>query len=469
MSAVTQMLRKQARRNRSPENDFHLRQRAFVIQPFMYHPVRPGETLKSLLWQARVVSDPLANPIMGWHLEYYFFYVQVQDAVPVGLEDTWMAPFWDPAQNFSTLWGTVPTRLENGDVASSSFPDFNYKMYRRIVEEYFREEGEVWDSAHKMSGALALARRNRKDAYESAGANYGNLPDVTINVADGLTVNELRDAMSAYLMLMDTSMGSVTTFEDYLASQGQGKFSDVKRAYRPELIRVVKEWTYPVNTVDPLSGTPTSAVSWSIANRADKDRYFKEPGWIVGLSVARPKTLRRTNTDMGQVGDKGQHWLPQQHMFNPSSGILGSGANARDTRDLFEYGFQFVNWDTAGTYKANNIDWARLDGTVAPDGVYPVETSINTQVWKAAASNAVRQDGRVSMNILTDLPPDMNVGDAANQEPAALEEDTTIHEFETLEDLATEYLTKVKERSAGNLSVKLPNIRKALETLAPNR
>jgi hypothetical protein len=452
MSMVTSMRQGARRRTRSPEHDFHVRHRAYVIQPFMFHPVRPGETLKSVLWQSRAVSDPLNNPLMGWHLEYYLFYVQLQDAVPVGQEDTWLKPLWDPSVLFETSWGVAPVRIEMND---NGGPDFKYKMYRRIIEEYFREEGEVWDSAHKMSGALALARRNRKDCLESEGSEYGAPVDVTINVADGLTTQEVINAMTEYAMLMDTSMGAVTTFEDYLASQGQGSFSDVKRAYRPELIRVMKEWTYPTNTVEPTTGVPTSAVSWSVSGRADKDRYFREPGFIVGLTLARPKTIRGTTVDrVNNVLQDWDSWLPQQAMHNPDSG--------RTSRDMFEYGYQFLNFDApTAVYKANQIQWVPVGGGAAGiSGVYPSEASINSIVWKTATSNNVRQDGKVQLSILTDLPPDMNVGQADLPEVVA-------SEAQSIGELANEYLAKIKEKREGK-NVNLPNIRATLEKLLPN-
>lgn len=455
MSIISKMAQGQRRRNRSPEHDFHLRHRAFCIQPFMFHPVRPGETLKNILWQSRAVSDPLANPLMGWHLEYYIFYVQLQDAVPVGQEDTWLKSLWDPATDFVATWGSQPTRLEMGDVVDATLPDMKYKMYQRIVEEYFREEGETWNSAHKMSGVIALARRNRKDALESFGSSYGAPVDVSINIADSnLTVQEIIDAMTDYAMLMDTSMGAVTTWEDYLASQGQGNFSDIKRAYRPELVRVMKEWTYPTNTVDPVTGTPTTALSWSISARADKDRYFREPGYLVGLTVARPKTLRMINSDFNNNFKSGEDWLPVQYMMNPASGRQSA------TRDLFEYGFQFANFDLAGgAYKAGQIQWTTVTGTQSVEGVYPVESTINSNIWKAAANNNVRQDGKVQLNILTDLPKDMNVGMADAPEVVA-------SEAKSIGELAQEYVAKLKEKREGK-DVKLPDVRATLEKLLP--
>ena len=42
-------------------------------------PVLPGETMKMLNWQARCVTDPLKAKLVGWHLEFYWFYVKFRD------------------------------------------------------------------------------------------------------------------------------------------------------------------------------------------------------------------------------------------------------------------------------------------------------------------------------------------------------------------------------------------------------
>ena len=64
---------------RNPKHPFQLRTRPFQIQPFMLSPVLPGETLKNLVLQSRVVSKPLVHPLVGWWCEYYFFYVKLRD------------------------------------------------------------------------------------------------------------------------------------------------------------------------------------------------------------------------------------------------------------------------------------------------------------------------------------------------------------------------------------------------------
>lgn len=447
------------RRNRSPEYDFHLRHRAYVIQPFLYAPVRAGETLKSMGWMSRAVSDPIKNPLMGWHLEYYFFYVQLQDLCAPGTEDTALKFLWDGNVSAETAppngFGPVVTRLENYSVAGSG-TDFRYLAYKRIVEEFFRDQGETWNSAHKMSGALALARRNRKDFMESKGydpspANADPLTEITVGADDVISAEEIVGVMERYAMLSQSAIGSVTTFEDYLASQGQGAWSDISRAYRPELIRFIKEWTYPTNTVEPTTGVPSSAVSWSISSRADKDRFFREPGFIVGVTLARPKTLTTSTREAVDTLVNQSRWLPKGMTSDASS---ATESVRFDTFDLFEYGGQFLNWDPAGSYNANQITWQDVAGSGAgPFGVYPVESSINSRIWVSATNNNVRQDGRVMLNILTDLPKDQHIGeDTADSAAMAANENLS------LKDLATEYAAKLNERRKGNSRVKLPDI-----------
>ena len=49
------------------------------------------------------------------------------------------------------------------------------------------------------------------------------------------------------------------------------------------------EWAYPANTVDPATGLPTGSASFAVNIRADKDRFFNEPGFIFGVTMVRPK------------------------------------------------------------------------------------------------------------------------------------------------------------------------------------
>ena len=132
------------RKTRSPQHTWAVKQRPFVITPFMIAPVLPGETFKSGVMQARAVSDPLAqsrfSSITGWWLEHYVFYVKHSHmpggetfkemminpaAVTTGQNDATVSSFWyhpgsginwvkqcmKPAVGSTTLLGYCHSRL----------------------------------------------------------------------------------------------------------------------------------------------------------------------------------------------------------------------------------------------------------------------------------------------------------------------------------------------------------------------
>ena len=80
---------------RNPAHPWQLRTRPYQIQPCMISPVLPGETLKNLVGMSRVVTKPIANPLIGWWCEYYVFYVRLRD-IEFHLKDT--------RANGSTRW-----------------------------------------------------------------------------------------------------------------------------------------------------------------------------------------------------------------------------------------------------------------------------------------------------------------------------------------------------------------------------
>ena len=76
---VVQPIGQSTRALRRPSHQFQLRHRPYQIQPFALAPVLPGGTLKAGLMQARVVSDPIKNPLIGWWSEWFLFYVKLRD------------------------------------------------------------------------------------------------------------------------------------------------------------------------------------------------------------------------------------------------------------------------------------------------------------------------------------------------------------------------------------------------------
>ena len=135
----------QPRRHRKPVEFFNLKRRPFEIVPFMIHPVLPGETLDNMFLQSSIVSDPVANRLIGWFDEKHIFYVplralsvdSVQSLAPADLHSL----FLDPAFTMVTNYGR----------AANSVPFYEFKtgipwvsmVYEYIVRRWFRDENEA--------------------------------------------------------------------------------------------------------------------------------------------------------------------------------------------------------------------------------------------------------------------------------------------------------------------------------------
>jgi hypothetical protein len=178
--------------------------------------------------------------------------------------------------------------------------------------------------------------------------------------------------------------------------------------HRPELIRFVRNWSYPTNTVDPTSGAPSSALSWSVQERADKDRFFSEPGFIVGVTVTRPKVYlaKQSGSAVGLMTDA-KSWLPgllmDQDAFlgfkkqAATSGLIPTSTDAYwvDIKDLLLYGDQFLNFALTET----NAGLVALP-TTALQKRYPSSTDAdNLFKTKTAGTGKVRMDGMATMMI----------------------------------------------------------------------
>lgn len=398
------------RRIRKPTHTWHLRHRPFVIQPLCFAPVQAGETMKNMLWQARAITDPIKNPLIGWFLEYYWFYVKMSHLGDLS-ELEWL---YKPG---GTQFPTRTTAaLEMYTKASAGAPqaDFQARAYQFIVNEWFRKEGETY--AFAPSGALARAQRTSNDVFDSVqlAANLTSASadsSLTVGVDDVITGSEIEKLQREYELRRMSGLAPMS-FDDYLRQQGVNMPAAITQAYRPELLRYSREWQYPSNTVEPTTGVPSSAVSWAIAERADKDRFFGEPGFVVGLTLARPKIyLKAQAGSLVGMMNTAYEWLPTALMDDISAAIqvvpvadlsLNNTADIMiDFRDLFEHGEQFLNFDPAGTYAYNGANM--IDGELL--GRYPAEADVNA-FFVNVANNNVRQDGVADFQIATQLPSD---------------------------------------------------------------
>lgn len=376
---------------RSPAFPFQLRTKPYQIQPFMLAPVLPGETLSNLVTMSRVVTKPLKHALIGWWCEYYFFYVRLRD-----IEYHLGTDFVD---EMVTSPGTFdPTPLQAAANvkyyhAAGGIPWMKYAM-ETCVEYFFRDQGENWDVATLDGVPLAqLGSRNWMDSLTLDRDKRTNRDvDLDLDNDGNVEAQEMLHGMQHWEALREAGLETMD-YEDWIRTFGVSvpEVEESFNKYRPELIRYWRQWQYPTNTVEPTTGVPSSAVSWVNAFRADKDRLFKEPGFIIGLTVQKPKAY--LSDPKGQLAGFMQtleNWLPAlshkeyergfKH-FAENAGPLADAFDAGtpegywvDLRDLLVYGDQFLNFAPDAASGAVSVitdaGGARYPSTAAIDALF---------------------------------------------------------------------------------------------------
>lgn len=402
---------------RRPQHNFYVRVRPFQIQPIVLAPVLAGETMKNLLLQARVVTDPIKNPLIGWWHEYYFFYVKLTDIDEYnGQENTENSALVSMLLNNPSFAKTAnavysETALASmyrraGAVGAGSLGFTRYCL-KKVVLDWFRPEQETDITAAGLLNSEPVAAINHTswlDSLTLASAIVRPDVNVDINANATITASEVEEALRRWQWARSTGLTDMT-YEDYLDSFGV-KTQVEHVVGRSELIRYVREWTYPTNTVEPTTGVPASACSWSIQERADKDRFFKEPGFIFGVTCTRPKVyLKNLSGALGNELDRALDWLPAHlradawsalKQYTASTGPA-SGVTADywiDIRDLFMYGDQYTD-----DLSATDRNYVSLP-SAAGGKRYPTTADVSALFKTATTAEFVRQDGVCSLSIL---------------------------------------------------------------------
>jgi hypothetical protein len=412
---------KVGRVQRRPVHTFNVMAYPYQIQPFFCAPVLAGETMANLLLQSRVVTDPINNPLIGWHQEYYFFYIKLTDLdfdANEGVDDPQGGvgqrvkmlladPAFDPSDPVNKIEAIFLEYYAHTNVANVQ-QNYIRRCNDLIVKHYFREETDDLTTANDWVGNLPAAKITNgglQDSLKLKSALVTQDVDLLGDATDDvLMISEVDQALQRYNYMRANGLTDAS-YEDYLESFGISQ--PTAKPHEPELIRYVRDWSYPSNTVDPVTGTPSSAVSWSIQERADKRRFFKEPGFLFGVTVTRPKVYLGNQPGAG-VGflDRAEDWLPAQLWNDAQSSIkeyaVGKGPFASvaspyviDMRDLFLHGDQFLNYDPVlTTFKYNKVALPVAAGLKK----YPELAEIQA-MFKSSAASMVRQDGIVSLSI----------------------------------------------------------------------
>lgn len=393
-----------ARVPRRPQHTFNIEVRPWQVVPFFIAPVVPGETMKNLLLQARVVTDPINNALTGWWCEFYVWYVKHRD-FNEPLRSQLVNMMVDPSVTASTvITASTDFYTFNGAV------DFVKEAHTRTIETYFRDANEAANVA--SIGNYYSAQISQQSFLDSAltdAAYTSGAPGLVVGADDTITGQEIDQTWILWQQYRAANLTHLT-YEEYLGTYGIPLPAGGEGSRRPELVRFVRDWSYPTNTIDPVSGTPTSAVSWAIAERADKDRFFREPGFLFGQCCVRPKVFikNQSGTVSGALKDA-LAWLPAVMGDNPeysvrkftaSTGPLNSVvADYRiDLKDLFLYGEQMINYvNTTASKNIVNLPATSM-GTSATKK-YASSTDADA-LFKSAGTNKIKMDGIVSLNIL---------------------------------------------------------------------
>jgi hypothetical protein len=372
--------------------------------------------MRNLLLQSRVVTDPLKGKLVGWWKEYYIFYVKLRD-LPSSTASAVETMLLDPSQDLTAVDSTTDDAIHYFTPGAGDAVNWSLNCLQRVTEEYFRDEDETWNTVTNTDG-VPMAKINQKNWADSLFAS-SELPtdDLDYTSVSDEPFEDFQTRWQTWILLRQQQMTDLT-WEDYLATfgvkvRGAGKS-------RPELLRFMREWSYPSNTVaTDASGSVSSAVSWSIAERADKNRLFEEPGFIFGVTVTRPKTYNNWQKQSASVMlDNAKAWMPALLAGDPSFSIRRFASDAAngplsssfaeeytlDVRDLYLYGDQWYSRTDTTTIASAGGEFhiANLNDDTHYGSQYLSETSIDS-MWSDQTpgdQQVIREDGVVQLDIL---------------------------------------------------------------------
>ena len=231
-------------------------------------------------------------------------------------------------------------------------------------------------------------------------------PEITVGVDDKISASEIETAMRNWEFFRANGLTEMS-YEDYLGSYGV-RIPTVEQN-KPELLRYVRSWQYPISAIDPTDGSAANAVTWSMSERIDKPRFFKEPGFIFGVTVARPKLyFGLQNASAVGLLKNAYGWLPAILTNDPRAALqkITAGANGPlssntdnywvDLRDVFLYGDQFVNWSMVSDVTGTSVAMP----TAALNKKYPTAAMVDALFADATNLDRIREDGVCNLNIL---------------------------------------------------------------------
>lgn len=347
------------RKRRSPQFPIAGTMKPFGLYPLWATPVLPGETVNSMETKYRLISMPVKHPLTGAWFETWLVYVSLTDM----------------EENFAQMFiseDVSPAAYQAGTDRPRYFTkagqiDYIKLAMDAVVKAYFRDEEEPdWDT-HLIDG-VHMAKRSQFDwaqnlMFKPAVLDAAFLPSALP-----------EDGTLTPLEIMRMAGMSEITYEKYLMQYGVAQKDAVKESRIPEILRYTRDWTVPTNSIEPTTGRPSSAFSWSSTIKADKPKRFDEPGFLVMFGCVRPKMFDITMgaSMVGELWGFGD-FFPVYNLADPAAGLKLIDASHKvlpyvhgitdplmyDHRDLLSHGEQFVN-DWAGPYPLPTISTRTL-------------------------------------------------------------------------------------------------------------
>lgn len=393
------------RRLRMPNHSFFSVQKMWEIAPVVIAPVLPGETMKQALIQIDSYSDPVGSTIVGCWQEFYLFYVKLTDLD--GHAD-FREMFLDTEKDMSAYEASATD--VDFMVQINDFNPLQY-CYERVVETWFRNEGEAWNNYTGDNG-FSMASINVRSWHESIidatdiDAYDIDLTDIGSAGGAAVTASEIEDVMRTWEFMRHQKMTQMS-YEDFVRSYGV-QMPSQEEERRPELLRFVKRFAKPVASVEPSTGVPSSLYQYAVNETADKDRFFREPGFILGLNLYRPKVyLEGVNSYGATMLNNVKYWLPTLLNDDPATSLREYAAGAGpirgttngysiDVKDLYLNGEMFANVGLAGSPLIPSVDLPQADGNIR----YPSNAD-GEGLFTTALDDDWRADGIVQFRIMS--------------------------------------------------------------------
>lgn len=373
--------KKQPRIHRKPKETFHLKYKPYEIVPTFIHPVLPGESLDSAFLQSRCVTDKVQSQTIGWWHEKHVFYVPLRALTDSRYVDTNM-DFTEDEFNTFFLTNTTVAAAASGTALmltgdSTRYYGFNggcgwmYALYRYIVRTWFRDEDDLTlaDLDQYPGAYIDELRQSWANSLklESVGTEDPDLPGEDemsdLDVLTGFTTIKQQYDLMVSEGLTDLS------YRDYLKSYGITPPADVHvdpvdnmtPIVDPERLRVIRKWSYPTLAPQQGDASVSSVLYWSLAERITKTRFFAEPGFIIGITIVKPKLyLGNQKGSATNLLYSTLRWLPAtlahlpytsvtEELDSVTAGIIRTPGEDYwlDIKDLFKYGGQWVNFAAA--------------------------------------------------------------------------------------------------------------------------